>query len=448
MEEFLLDLLKKSDLHVHLPGCYFPEDLFEMAKGCYREINWNRWEFLDRYEHIFGFRLNPVDLFDRATATGDLAELRSVSTYPYTPDGCFEEFDITSFFSMCITGYYLDRHLHEPILQPIIARHRREGITYIEYRVAFSGEKEEFKAWHGRYARYLLQSSTATFKAKYVVRLFPNEALESYGWLKELLDEQPELLQTIVGIDFSGREVAPKSLYRVYDLLARDNQSRPESALDVVVHIGESFFDLSLESAIRWCHQAALLGAKRLGHCIALGMAPEVAVKRKPDAHMQEIVTERLDQIDYDLEHASALRAFGVAVSEQELLQERKELREQEEKDPDRLVVRAYDAQRLQEARLRQDYVLAALRSMGTVIETCPTSNLCIGGVPGVEVHPFLKLYNSGVSLAICSDDPGIFASTLADEVAFVCKAFGIAPDTLAERVRDPWRFRLAAQRD
>ncbi|HLG76747.1 MAG TPA: hypothetical protein VKX46_10035 [Ktedonobacteraceae bacterium] len=137
----MFDLLKKSDLHVHLTGCYFPEDLFEMAKGCYREINWNRWGFLDRYEQIFGVRLNPIDLFGRAIATGDLAELRAVSTYTYTPDGNFAEFDITSYFSICIAGYYLDRHLHEPILQPIITRHKREGIAYIEYRDAFGGER-------------------------------------------------------------------------------------------------------------------------------------------------------------------------------------------------------------------------------------------------------------------------------------------------------------------
>lgn len=334
MEGILLDILKKSDLHVHITGCYFPEDLLELAKDCYRDINWNRFGFLDRYERIFGIRLNPIDIFDHAHATGSLDELRSISIYPYTPQGRFEEFDITSFFSMCITGYYLDRNMHEPILQPIVARHKREDIAYIEYRAAFSGNKEEFKEWHARYARYFLQSSTDSFDARYIVRLFPYQAVESYGWLRELLHEQPELIHTIVGIDFSGREVAPKSLSSFYEMLARDNQSHPESALNVTVHIGESFFDLSLESAIRRCHQAALLGAKRLGHCIALGMTPLIAVNRKPDAHTRESVRERLDQIDYD------------------------------------------------------------------------------------------------------------------NEVEFVCNAFDIAPDTLEERVGDPWRFRLAAERD
>lgn len=444
----MLDILKKSDLHVHLTGCYFPEDLLELAKNCYRDINWNRFGFLDRYERIFGIRLNPIDIFDRALATGSLDELRSISTYPYTPQGRFEEFDITSFFSLCITGYYLDRNMHEPILQPIVARHKREGIAYIEYRVAFSGNKEQFKEWHGRYARYFLQASSDSFDARYIVRLFPNQVIESYRWLRELLHEQPELIHTIVGIDFSGREVAPKSMSSFYEMLARDNQSQPESALDVTVHIGESFFDLSLESAIRRCHQAALLGAKRLGHCIALGMAPSIAVNRMPDAHTKESVGERLDQVDYDLEHATDLRAYGIIVNETDLQQERKALKEQADIDPDRLVYRAYDEQRLQEASLRQDYVLDCLKKMGTIIETCPTSNLCIGGVPSIQAHPFMKLYKSGVHLAICSDDPGIFASRLADEVTFVCKAFNIAPDALVERLGDPWSFRLAAEQD
>lgn len=444
----MLDILKKSDLHVHITGCYFPEDLLELAKDCYRDINWNRFGFQYRYERIFGIRLNPIEIFDRALATGSLDELRSVSTYPYTPQGRFEEFDIISFFSLCITGYYLDRNMHEPILQPIVTRHKREGIAYIEYRVAFSGNKEEFKEWHGRYARYFLQTSSDSFDAKYIVRLFPDQVVESYRWLRELLHEQPELIHTIVGIDFSGREIAPKSLSNFYEMLAHDNQSQPESALDVTVHIGESFFDLSLESAIRRCHQAALLGAKRLGHCIALGMTPSIAVNRMPDTHTKESVKERLDQIDYDLEHIADLRAYGITVDEDDLQQERKVFKEQADTDPDQLVYRTYNEQRLREVSLRQDYVLASLKEMGTIIETCPTSNLCIGGVPNIEAHPFKKLYKSGVHLAICSDDPGIFASTLADEVAFVCKAFDIAPDTLAERTGDPWRFRLAAKRD
>src|SRR5581483_4330871 len=104
MERILLDILKKSDLHVHTTGCYFPEDLLELAKDCYRDINWNRFGFQDRYERIFGIRLNPIDIFDRAVTTGSLDELRSVSTYPYTSQGRFEEFDIISFFSLCITG--------------------------------------------------------------------------------------------------------------------------------------------------------------------------------------------------------------------------------------------------------------------------------------------------------------------------------------------------------
>ncbi len=42
-------LLKKTDLHVHVLQCLYPEDLFQLAKECYREINWNRFNCLDRY---------------------------------------------------------------------------------------------------------------------------------------------------------------------------------------------------------------------------------------------------------------------------------------------------------------------------------------------------------------------------------------------------------------
>ncbi len=78
--------LKETDLHVHTVGCYHPEALFEMARDCYREINWNRFGFLESYEQIFGVRLDPVAAFERAANTGSLDEIREISVYEYQPE--------------------------------------------------------------------------------------------------------------------------------------------------------------------------------------------------------------------------------------------------------------------------------------------------------------------------------------------------------------------------
>ncbi len=437
------ELLRNTELHVHTNGCYHPEDLFHMVKDCYSDVNWNRFGFLDRYEKVFGLRLDPIGIYDRAISTGSLDELRQASTYPYHPDGNFDEFNIKSYFSLAVSGYHLDREQHEPILGPIIERHKAEGLAYVEYRNAFSASGEEFKKWHERWARYLQESSTDSFKARYIIRIV-GDPVECYSTIRELLAEQPDLVETIVGVDFSGKEIAPKTLLPFYQRLRQDYVSYPESALDAVVHIGENFFGLSLESAIRWCHQSALFGAKRLAHCIVLGMDPRVTVSRQPEAHTRETVEERMDQIAYDLEHADQLLEYGVVVDSDRLKAEYDRLSQQ---PADELVYRPYDRERLRDAARRQDYVLDDLARLGTVIETCPTSNLCIGGVPSLASHPFRKLYVSKTKIAICTDDPGIFSITLADEIENVCRWFGLSHEELYERVGDPWEHRLGVSR-
>lgn len=436
--------LEQTDLHVHTIGCYHPDDLFRMARHCYREINWNRFRFLERYEQVFGVRLDPVAMFDRASSSGSLDEISDVAIYRYHPKGRFEEFDVKSFFAIALSGYFLDRGELDLMLSPVLERHKSEGLAYVEYRNAFGAKGEEFKYWHSRYARCLKAASTEDFKPKYIIRMDGRNPIECYLTLREMLDENPDLLDTIVGMDFSGKEIPPQSLASFYELVRTDNEQNPKQALEVVVHIGENFFDLSLESAIRWCHESGLLGAKRLAHCIALGMDPRVATRRRNDAHQREPVKERLCQISYDLAHAEGLRAHGVSVDATALQKEREQLSLM---GPDEPVCRGYDARRLNEAAGRQDYVLWDLARLGTVIEVCPTSNLCIGGVPGIEYHPFKKLFASKANLAICTDDPGIFGITLSQEVANVSRWFGITRPELTVRLGDPHKFRLSSGR-
>ncbi len=436
--------LVQADLHVHTVGCYHPEDLLAMVEDCYHQVNWDRFGFLDRYEQVFGIRLDPIAMFDSALASGSLDEIREVAVYRWDPRGTFEEFDVKSFFAVAVAGYHLDRGEHEPVLTPIVEHHRKEGLAYVEYRNAFAAHGEEFKDWHGRYARFLRDASGDDFQARYIIRLDGRNPVSSYLDVRELVDENPELLDTIVGVDFSGREIPPRNLASFYHRITRDNRLHPGSAIEAVVHIGENFFDLSLESAIRWCHESALYGARRLAHCIALGMDPRVAVNRHDGAHQTESVGERMDQIRYDLAHADDLAEYGVAVDERELERELGQLSGQ---DPGGSVTRPYDEKTLAEASRRQDYVLDDLARMGTVIETCPTSNLCIGGVSSIETHPFKKLYESAVNLAICTDDPGIFGVTLAQEVDNVSRWFGLSRVELANRLGDPWEFRLASRR-
>ena len=253
---------------------------------------------------------------------------------------------------------------------------------------------------------------------------------------------KPELIPTIVGIDFAHVEEGypPKNNRALFQRVHKDNQQRPERALEITYHVGESYFDKSLESAIRWCHEVAEMGARRLGHATALGLDPAVAIARRPDAHAKEQISERLDQIAYDLTHASELSTFDIKVNASALQTERQTLKN---RAPDEIVERPYNPQRLEEIRNRQQFVLNRLTQLGTVIETCPTSNLRIGGVPDPAHHPIHTFLKSNVNLVIGADDPGIFDSPLASEIDWAITHTNWTPEALEKRLGDPRRFQL-----
>lgn len=434
--------LTQCDLHVHTWGCYHPEDLVHMARDCHRDVDWNLFNFPQVYENAHGTAIDPAAIFEEAVATGSMEKVRDVSVCGPGDGGSFERFDTKTLAAVCITRYWIERDRLDVVLEPIIRRHRGEGLEYVEYRCGFGDAP--FERWYPHYLRYLKNSCTDTFTARAVVRLSRDDVMGSYERLRDLVDAEPDLLDMVVGVDFGGREIPPERLGPFFTRLHRDNERSPTRALDAVLHVGEVFSDRSLESAIRWCHRAAELGAVRLGHCTALGLNPQVAVARHPGAHTVESLSERLDQIAYDLRWQDQLSSYGVRVDEARL---RKELDALLLRHRTGLVRRDYDDVRLDEARRRQDFVLDELRALGTVIEICPTSTLRIAGIFDMESHPVRKFYDAGVNLAICSDDPGVFNSPLASEVDLVAQHLGVTPETLARRLGDPRAFRLGGLR-
>jgi adenosine deaminase len=75
------------------------------------------------------------------------------------------------------------------------------------------------------------------------------------------------------------------------------------------------------------------------------------------------------------------------------------------------------------------------VRATGAVIEVCPTSNLRIGGIGDPAHHPVHRFLEAGLPVVVASDDPGIFDTTLADELDWVVRAAGLD----AEAARALW---------
>ncbi len=446
---FHLNTNKTCELHVHLGGCFYAEDLIRFGGDVYQEVDWSG--FCDGYEQAYGERPDAPRLYREALSGSRSGADAFRRHFVYTPaDGPdFHRFLAKFQFFICLARHFAAIGRESELFAAAIERHRSEGLEYVEYRAMDNrgvGNPEGFLSFHRGNAEIIRLASDRGFTARYVISLPRWEPMEAYALVQRLLDGSPELIETVVGLDFCHVEEGfpPKLVRPLFDQVAADNRERPGRALEIVYHVGESFYDKSLESAVRWCHEAAELGARRLGHCLALGLDPVIAVGRRASAHEEELVSERLDQIGYDLAHAVALRRYGVGVDLPALERERSELRRKEAGD---LVSRPYDEGRLADIRKRQRFALDAVAKSGAVIETCPTSNLCIGGVPDPAAHPVRRFLESEVNLVVAADDPGIFDSPLAAEVDWVLRHSEMDEAGLAARLGDPRRFRLGRMR-
>jgi adenosine deaminase len=59
-------------------------------------------------------------------------------------------------------------------------------------------------------------------------------------------------------------------------------------------------------------------------------------------------------------------------------------------------------------------------------LDVCPTSNICLGVYPSLAEHPLPRLLAAGVPITVNSDDPPLFNTTVADEMALLAEPFGL----------------------
>ena len=244
----------------------------------------------------------------------------------------------------------------------------------------------------------------------------------------------------LTGVDFCYLEEGhpPKEQRELFEEVKDFNRQHPERALAILYHVGESFSDKSLESAIRWVHESAELGAHRLGHAIALGVDPN----NYGEHWRYESVEERIDQLGYDLRHQDGLAQYGVQIEAQNVTREMYRLRALPKEHKLHI---EYDEKKIQELRGRQRYAIQCIRTLGAVIEVCPTSNRRIGGISNDEHHPVVQFAASDTPFVVASDDPGIFDVTLAGEVQLAISLAKLNMDSFDEIVERSWISRSEA---
>lgn len=255
-------------------------------------------------------------------------------------------------------------------------------------------------------------------------------AEERYYLLKDAMARFPGARRFITGIDFCQAEEGHPPRLKA-DFLKRvhaDNVRDPRTALAILYHVGESYEDRSIESAVRWVVEVCELGAHRLGHAVALGVAPELYA----NSVRQEVVSERYDHIQFLLQRADELREAGLTLDLDALDREGRELAR---RSPRETVPIVYDAARLEELRRFQDWAMERVRASGAIIESCPTSNLRIARLGGPERHPLARFYAADLPVVIGADDPGILDTGLRQELELVRAWPGVDDEKLRRSV-------------
>ncbi len=436
-----------AELHLHMYGTIRAEDFLSRLGA--REVDWRFYETM--FERAYGERPPVREILERHRAGDPDARdaFRRLFVFGDADAGNFQRFQAK--FNLLINGSEMMNAasgVHADPVPPLaeeigffiermLADQRRQGIAYAEQRMMFGPPftTELTRRLTLEILEHYTRASRHGFRARLAMSLPRRDPWPDFELVRELaLGPYGE---SVTGVDFCYVEEGfpPKDKREFFAAVREFNARHPERALAILYHVGESFTDKSLESAVRWVHEAAAFGAHRLGHAIALGVDPDVY-----GAHERaESVAERLDQIAYDFEHAEGLRARGVRVDERALGRERDALRAGPR---DRTVTHVYDHARLADVRARQEFAMARVRASGAVVEVCPTSNLRIGGIADPLHHPVHRFIAAGVPFVVASDDPGIFDTTVQRELDWVAREAGLEPGAVDALVERAWNSR------
>lgn len=439
---------KLADLHTHLYGCIDSSDFLDFL--LHREVDWTAYQ--DNYHRVYGVRPPITEILERCRrgVADSGSEFHRLFVFGDADAGNFARFqakydmllhggDSARFsrgevsLSVLIDG--ICRFIHQTV-----AAQRRQNVGYIEQRMnvglrySRAQAEELIRAMLASYGKW----ADSDIQPRLAVSLPRENPWPTWEVVKDAA--LGPLGTFLTGIDFCNAEEGypPKDQRPLFDAVKDFNHRHPERALAILYHVGESFNDKSLESAVRWVHEAAEFGADRLGHAISLGVDPRLYGNHTRN----ESAAERIDQLNYDLNHRDGLAEFGVQV---DVVAVAKELERLKSLPTDSLLTVEYDDAKLDEITQRQKYAIRCIRALGSVIEVCPTSNRRIGGIANPEHHPVKTFLAGDAQFVIATDDPGIFGTTLADEIAWVMEHHHVADDAIAHIIDLSWSSRSEA---
>ncbi|EPG73495.1 adenosine/AMP deaminase domain protein [Leptospira fainei serovar Hurstbridge str. BUT 6] len=411
-----------ADLHNHLYGSIRPELLWEMGKK-----NPNpRWEiFLRPFEELYGKRIQPSTFFEDY---GDPELFRRL--YLFNHKGPFPEFQAK--FNLIIALSKFDATEIRFIAKQITLAQYQEGVTFGEYRIMYApNETDENVAAKTTAACEGFAEAESELsglaQSRLVISLHRDgDFFREYEIIKGLMEKDSLIRKYVVALDFCYIEEGfpPKGKRDFFLQVNNDNKSEPSTALAILYHVGESFQDKSLISAVRWVLQSAEWGAHRLGHAIALGVNPD----GYRGENFVETAAERRDTLEFLYERWEEISKFGELPNRNRIGAELDSIRHKE-----RIEIPATETS-LSETRAFQNYCMDKIFETDAVIESCPSSNEYIGMVREIGHHPLLRFVETGLKVTISTDDPGIFGTEIRKEYT-KAEQMGL-PKELLEKIR------------
>lgn len=421
----------KDELHIHLYGCLTAEDVFELGKDRWQKVPERLAWFEAEFQKAFGRPSRLADYWTKDNGFDLLAE-----DFLFVGAAPFREFQARFNLMIALMPVATGDHA---VLHRVMEGQRKAGIRHAEFRSFVPPPLAEealrsYFAGHAKEAARFERESDGAFvpRIAFSISRDPVLAVRQYAVLKEEMLRDADVRRAVTAVDFCGVEEGnpPKSIRAFIQKILADNAADPRTALAVLYHVGESFTDMSQQSAIRWVHEAHRMGAHRLGHAMALGLAPE-ALGEIP-CKRTERVEERRDHLAWLLAEQNWLEASGFPVSVREVTAELDDLANLDAAAPLDLVQGEWEVAMTKKL---QDAVLDDLVEHGAVFESCPTSNFRIGQIPAPAYHPLPRFLEAGARVIVSSDDPGIFAVTLQDEEELCRELFQLSSKDL-ERIR------------
>jgi hypothetical protein len=447
------------ELHAHLHGCLRAAEVH--ALGAAGDL-WKRREarlewYAAEFARARGVTPKWRDYWTRPDGLERLAadfEVRTSMSFP-----AFQ-----ASFNLMIALFPVDPD-DGAFARAVLRSQRNAGVRYGEYRCFVPPPAVLPTEALPRYFRTLAaaaveveRESGGAFVPRLVLTLSRSEETfaPQYAALRGVLDSGAAAdgaAKHLVGIDFCGAEAGfpPRTAAGTMAAIARDNRRDPARALAVLYHVGEVWDHAGPFNAVRWIHQAHVLGAHRLGHATALGAdgpgrweAEDNGAETATAAAVVESTAERMDHLAWlEREHVW-LERRGYPVHLADVRRERERLAGAP--GADEIATPWSDAVAADLQRL-QDAVTEELAARGAVVESCPTSNLRLSALEEPLSHPLLSFLEAGLETVVGADDPGVFVTSLADEEGLLRELFGFndaAIERLATSAESAHATRLA----